>query len=69
MCDWVAGEILVLAADGNREVVARVERLPFSIDWQPAGQPIITTPTGVVVGPELAAYGATGQPFNELVVG
>jgi len=68
MCDWVAGEVLVFDADGNREVVARVEGLPFSIDWLPRGQLLTTTPGGVVIGPEQAPYGATGQPFNEIVV-
>jgi sugar lactone lactonase YvrE len=32
MCDWLAGEVLVFDADANREVVARVEGMPFSID-------------------------------------
>jgi sugar lactone lactonase YvrE len=68
MCDWLAGEILVFDAAGNREVVARVEGLPFSIDWLPDGRLVATTPTGVLVGTELAAYGAAGQPFNEIVV-
>ena len=68
MCDWLAGEVLVFDADGNREVVARVEGLPFSIDWLPDGRLVATTPGGVVVGPDLAPYGATGQPFNEIVV-
>ena len=68
MCDWIAGEVLVFDADGAREVVARVEGLPFSIDWLPDGRLVITTPSGVVVGPDLAPYGATGQPFNEIVV-
>ena len=68
MCDWMAGEVLVFDADANREVVARVEGLPFSIDWLPDGRLLATTPGGVVVGSDLAAYGATGQPFNEIVV-
>src|SRR4051794_6107622 len=68
MCDWVAGEVLVFDADGNREVVARVEGLPFSIDWLPDGQLLTTTPGGVVIGQEQAPYGAVGQPFNEIVV-
>ena len=38
MCDWMAGEVLAFDADGNREVVARVEGLPFSIDWLPDGR-------------------------------
>ena len=38
MCDWLAGEVLAFDADGHREVVARVEGLPFSIDWLPDGR-------------------------------
>jgi sugar lactone lactonase YvrE len=68
MCDWIAGEILVFGADGTREVVARVEGLPFSIDWLPDGRLLATTPRGVVVGTEQAPFGAAGQPFNEIVV-
>ncbi len=30
MCDWLAGEVLVFDADANREVVARVDGMPFS---------------------------------------
>jgi sugar lactone lactonase YvrE len=68
MCDWLAGEVLVFDADRNREVVARVEGLPFSIDWLPDGRLVATTAQGVVAGPDLEPYGATGQPFNEIVV-
>jgi sugar lactone lactonase YvrE len=68
MCDWVAGEVLVFDADGNHQVVARVEGLPFSIDWLPDGRVLTTTPRGLVIGPTQAPYGATGQPFNEIVV-
>ena len=38
MCDWLAGEVLAFDADGDREVVARVDGLPFSIDWLPDGR-------------------------------
>jgi sugar lactone lactonase YvrE len=68
MCDWLAGEILAFDADGSREVVGRVEGLPFSIDWLPDGQLLITTPRGVAVGQAEVPYGAGGQPFNEIVV-
>jgi sugar lactone lactonase YvrE len=68
MCDWLAGEVLAFAADGSREVVARVDGLPFSIDWLPDGRLVATTPTGLVAGPHLAPYGASGQRFNEIVV-
>src|SRR3954468_11498212 len=68
MCDWLAGEGLVFEAPGTPQGVARREALPFSMDWLPDGQLLITTPDGVVIGPRKAPYGATGQPFNEIVV-
>jgi sugar lactone lactonase YvrE len=68
MCDWLAGEVLAFDSDGRREVVARVDGLPFSIDWLPDGRMVTTTRSGVVVGAELAPYGAAGRPFNEIVV-
>jgi sugar lactone lactonase YvrE len=68
VCDWLAGEVLVFDADGSREVVARVEGFPFSIDWLPDGRLVLTTPNGVVTGAELAPYGPPGQAFNEIVV-
>ena len=68
MCDWLAGEVLAFDDDGEREVVTRVVGLPFSIDWLPGGELVLTTPTGVVVGADLVPYGAVGQPFNEIVV-
>ena len=49
-------------------MVARVEGLPFSIDWLPDGRMLVTTNDGVRVGPELAPYGAGGRPWNEIVV-
>jgi len=68
MCDWMAGEVLVFDAAGDRHVVARVEGLPFSIDWLPDGRLVAATPNGLVAGPDLELYGAGGQPFNEIVV-
>jgi sugar lactone lactonase YvrE len=68
VCDWMAGEVLVFDDDGSREVVARVEGLPFSIDWLPDGRLVATTPAGLVVGPELTPYAAEGVGFNEVVV-
>src|SRR5579871_5352124 len=61
MCDWRAGEVLVFDADGTREVVARIDGLPFSIDWLPDGRLLATTARGVVTVPDLSPYGATGQ--------
>ncbi len=68
MCDWMAGEILTFDGAGAREVVARVEGMPFSIDWLPDGRLVATTPDGLVAGPDLEPYGAPGRPFNEIVV-
>jgi sugar lactone lactonase YvrE len=68
MCDWLAGEVLLFDADSNREVVARVDGIPFSIDWLPDGRLVTTTPGGVVAGLDLSPYGAAGQPFNEIVI-
>lgn len=68
MCDWIAGEILAFDSTGGRETIARVTGLPFSIDWLPDGPMLVTTPGGVAVGPDLEPYGATGRPWNELVV-
>jgi sugar lactone lactonase YvrE len=68
MCDWLAGEVLAFDADGTREVMARIDGLPFSIDWLPDGRLVATTAAGLVAGPDLAPYGAIGQQFNEIVV-
>ena len=68
MCDWLAGEVLAFSTDGSREVMARVDGFPFSIDWLPDGRLVATTPTGLVAGPDLSPYGAEGRPFNEIVV-
>jgi sugar lactone lactonase YvrE len=68
MCDWLAGEVLSFTATGDREVAARVDGLPFSIDWLADGRLVATTPGGVVAGRDLASYGAEGHPFNEIVV-
>ena len=68
MCDWLAGEVLAFDAGGEREVVARVTGLPFSIDWLPDGRLLTTTADGVRVGTDLAAYGPPGEAFNEIVV-
>jgi sugar lactone lactonase YvrE len=79
ICNWGAGEVLALTADGAREVVASVppQTLPFSIDWLPDGELVL------VDGPRRQLFkqgrdGAldvlvdlsalSGAPFNELVV-
>jgi sugar lactone lactonase YvrE len=68
VCDWVAGQVLAFTEAGDREVVTRVEGLPFSIDWLPDGRMLTTTAAGVRVGTDLAAYAVEPRPFNEIVV-
>jgi sugar lactone lactonase YvrE len=68
MCDWLAGEVLAFDAAGGRETIARVDGLPFSIDWSPDGRLLATTPQGVVTATDLHPYGATGRAWNEIVV-
>jgi len=80
LCNWGAGEVLAVAPDGAREVVARVapRSLPFSIDWDPDGRLLaIDGPerllrrqapdAGFETVADLTAFGPA--PFNELVVG
>ena len=68
VCDWLSGEVVAVDSQGHTEVVRRIEGLPFSVDWLPDGREIYTTHAGVVVGPDLAPYGGTGRPWNEIVV-
>jgi sugar lactone lactonase YvrE len=79
ICNWGSGEVLALAADGEREVIARLAppTIPFSIDWLPDGRLLI------VDGPQrqLLRQERDGRlevtaelsvpesgPFNEIVV-
>lgn len=80
VCNWGSGEVLAVAADGEREVIASVApaTIPFSIDWLPDGRLLIIDgpqrkllrqePDGTldVLG-DLTALSAAA-PFNELVV-
>ena len=79
LCNWGAGEVLALSADGEREVRLRLppETLPFSIDWLPDGRLLVIDGTRrllLVQEPDgsLATVadlsGCSSAPFNELVV-
>jgi sugar lactone lactonase YvrE len=71
VCDWVAGEVLSYDANGDPRVELTMSGLPFSVDWLPGGQTVLTSAEGVVTADEdgtLTAYGATGQAWNEIVV-
>jgi sugar lactone lactonase YvrE len=40
-CDWGAGEVIVLDEGGKPDVVARIQGMPFCIDWLPDGRPLV----------------------------
>jgi sugar lactone lactonase YvrE len=79
LCNWGAGEVIAVAPDGAREVVARVSprSLPFSIDWDADGRLLVidgpegllrrqTAEGGLETVADLTGFGP--PPFNELVV-
>jgi sugar lactone lactonase YvrE len=43
LCNWGAGEVLAVTADGEREVIASVapQTVPVSIDWLPDGRLLV----------------------------
>jgi sugar lactone lactonase YvrE len=79
LCNWGAGEVLAVTADGEREVIAGLaaQTLPFSIDWLPDGRLlVIDGPRRLLLRQEpdgtLAAVAdltcSGPAPFNELLV-
>ena len=73
--DWVAQELIALDAGGSREVIARVQSLPFSIDWLPDGPMLVTSGTKLLrMEPDgsLATHvdlsGLSEYGWNEIVV-
>jgi sugar lactone lactonase YvrE len=47
MSDWVAGEILRVDGQDQREVVARSTSVPFCFDWLPDGTMLVTGSNGL----------------------
>src|SRR4051794_32545230 len=79
LCNWGSGEVLAVAPDGRRDVMARLapQTLPFSIDWLPDGRLLLVDgpqrallvqePDGTLTTvAHLTGFGS--GPFNELVV-
>jgi sugar lactone lactonase YvrE len=73
--DWIAQEVVAVALDGKRELITRVQSLPFSIDWLPEGPLLITSgrsllrldPNGsLVTHADLSSL--TEHGWNEIVV-
>ena len=79
LCNWGAGEVMAVAADGSREVMARVApgTIPFSIDWLPDGRLLLIDgpqrrllaqePDGSME-PIADLSGLSEAPLNEIVV-
>jgi len=77
VCDWGAGEVLAVSAEGSREVVVDGLALPFCIDWLPDGRLLVVSGReGRVLRLEtdgsLATHADLGAladpPWNEIVV-
>lgn len=41
--DWGAGEVVAVDLDGTKEVVARVDDLPFCLEWLPDGRLLVVS--------------------------
>jgi sugar lactone lactonase YvrE len=73
-CDWVQGEVVASTPDGQREVMARVDGMPFCIDWLPSGELVITGQPKLLRQREgeLETYAELGHittyPWNEVAV-
>jgi sugar lactone lactonase YvrE len=73
--DWIAHQVIALDPEGGSEVVAEVDAFPFSIDWLPDGQMLITAgrsvlrmePDGSLVT-DADLNGLTDFGLNEIVV-
>ena len=75
-CDWGAGEIVVVE-EGEPRVVARIDDLPFCIDWLPDGRLLVITGRGLLLRREpdgslvthadLTDLGG-GFPWNDIAV-
>jgi sugar lactone lactonase YvrE len=79
LCNWGAGDVLAVAADGSSELIAQLtpQTLPFSIDWLPDGRLLaVDGPRRLLLGLEadgalapVADLSSLGEgAANELVV-
>jgi sugar lactone lactonase YvrE len=75
-CDWGAGEVIVVNADDKPEVVARMQGMPFCIDWLPDGRLLVVAgrqnellrlDDTLVTHADLSALGGT-FPWNDIAV-
>jgi sugar lactone lactonase YvrE len=76
-CDWGRQQVVAVALDGTRDVIASLPSSPFCIDWLPDGRLLVVSardgrllrqePDGsLVTHAELTALSA--QPWNDIAV-
>jgi sugar lactone lactonase YvrE len=76
-CDWGRQQVVAVALDGTRDVIASLPSSPFCIDWLPDGRLLVVSardgrllrqePDGsLVTHAELTAL--SGQPWNDIAV-
>jgi sugar lactone lactonase YvrE len=72
--DWGAGEVLAVGLDGKREMITRVDAIPFCLDHLPDGRLLVVADDQLLVcGPEgtLNTYAELGavstKPWNDIV--
>ena len=76
-CDWGRQQVVAVALDGTRDVIASLPSSPFCIDWLPDGRLLVISARGgrllrqepdgsLVTHAELTALSA--QPWNDIAV-
>ena len=72
--DWGAGEVLAVRLDGTRELITRIDAMPFCLDRVPDGRMVIVAGEQLLVrsaGGALSTYAELGtlstNPWNDIV--
>jgi sugar lactone lactonase YvrE len=72
--DWGAAEVLAVSLDGTRELITRIDAMPFCLDRLPDGRMVIVAGEQLLVrsaGETLSTYAELGtlssNPWNDIV--
>jgi sugar lactone lactonase YvrE len=72
--DWGAGEVIALDLDGNRDVIANIDSIPFCLDRLPDGRLLIVAGDDLLIrspAGTLSTYAKLGalstKPWNDIV--
>jgi sugar lactone lactonase YvrE len=72
--DWGAGEVIALDLDGNRDVIATIDSIPFCLDRLPDGRLLIVAGDDLLIrspAGTLSTYAKLGalstKPWNDIV--